>query len=150
MELNPSWETSSRSTIQEFSNVCIEPGGSFPSLQGPSTDSYPEPYQSSRLHAIRSLLRFSLILPSHLCPGLSSALFPSDFSTRILHAFRNYPMRSTCPVHLILLAIIVLIILDEEYKSLSPVLCSCLQPPITSYSPQLRLLPPSVFLHTSV
>jgi hypothetical protein len=41
-------------------------------------------------------------------------------------------MCTTCPAHLILLALITPIILDEEYKPCSSSLCSFLQPPFTS------------------
>jgi hypothetical protein len=41
-------------------------------------------------------------------------------------------MRTTCPAHLILLALITLTILGEEYKPCSSSLSSFLQPPVTS------------------
>jgi hypothetical protein len=47
-------------------------------------------------------------------------------------------MRATCPAHLILLALITLTILGEEYKP-----CSFLQPPVTS-----SLLGPNILLST--
>jgi hypothetical protein len=43
-------------------------------------------------------------------------LFPSGRHTNILSAFLLSPFRATCPEHLILLDLIVLIILAEEYK----------------------------------
>jgi hypothetical protein len=42
------------------------------------------------------------------------------------------PIRVTCPAHFILLALIALTILGEEYKPCSSSLCSFLQPPVTS------------------
>jgi hypothetical protein len=43
-------------------------------------------------------------------------LFPSGFPTNILHAFLFSPIRTTCPAHLILLDLIILITLGEKYK----------------------------------
>jgi hypothetical protein len=44
------------------------------------------------------------------------SLFPSGFSSNILYAFHFAPISPTCPAHLILLDLITLIILGEEYK----------------------------------
>jgi hypothetical protein len=51
-------------------------------------------------------------------------------------------MHATCPAHLILLALITLTILGEEYKPCSSSLFSFLQPPVTS-----SLLGPNILLH---
>jgi hypothetical protein len=61
-------------------------------------------------------LSLILILSFHIRLGLPSSLFLSGLPTKILHAFLFSPMRSTCPGHLILLDLIILIILGEEYK----------------------------------
>jgi hypothetical protein len=55
-------------------------------------------------------------LSTHLRLGLPSGLYPSDFPTNIIHAFVFASIRATCPVPLILLDLISLIILGEEYK----------------------------------
>jgi hypothetical protein len=61
-------------------------------------------------------LRSILVLSSYLCFGLPSSLFPSGFPTNILYEFLFSPIRATSPAHLILLDLITLIILGEEYK----------------------------------
>jgi hypothetical protein len=70
--------------------------------------------QSSPSHPIS--LRSILILPSHLHLGLLSGLLSSIFPINILYAFLLCPIHAACPAHLILLILIILIILGEDYK----------------------------------
>jgi len=60
--------------------------------------------------------RSIIIIFSHLHPGLLSGLFPSDFLTKTFYAFLMSPMRAICPIHLILLDLIIRMIFDEVYK----------------------------------
>jgi hypothetical protein len=94
----------------------MELEGSLPFSQKPSTGPYSEPDRSSPYHPIPSYLRSILILSIHLRLCLPSGLFPSGFPTDILYASLFSPIRATCPTHLILLDLIILIMLGEEYE----------------------------------
>jgi hypothetical protein len=72
------------------------------------------PIQSTTLNPISN--GSILMLSIHLRLYLPSALFPFGFPTNNLYSFLFSPIRATCPTHLILLDLIILIILTEEYK----------------------------------
>jgi hypothetical protein len=93
-------------------------------------------------------LRSILILPSHQCLGLRSGFFPSGFPAKILHVFFFSPRCATCPDHLILSDLIILIILGEDYKLWRSSLCSILQPPVTSSLFNLNILLSALFSNT--
>jgi hypothetical protein len=115
------------------------PEGSLPCSQEPSAVPWAKSIHFTSPYPIS--LRFILILSSHLRLGLSTELYPSGFSTKILHPLR--PMRAICPVHLILFGFIFLIILGEEYILWMSLLCKFLQPPVTS-----SLFGPNILLST--
>jgi len=52
------------------------------------------------MHPHPTYWRFTLILSSHLCLGLPSGLFPSDFHTKTLYTPLTSPIHATCPAHL--------------------------------------------------
>jgi hypothetical protein len=111
----------------------MEPEGPLPCSKDPSTLSQINPY-----HPISQ--RSILILSTHLRLGLPSGLFLSGFPTNTLCVFRFVPIRTTCPAHLILLDLIILIILGEEYMLRSSSMCIFLQPPVSSSLPYISFL----------
>jgi hypothetical protein len=70
--------------------------------------------QSTPSHPIS--LKSILILSTHLHLGLPSCIFPSGFPTNILYAFLVSHIHATCPAHLILLGLIILIMIRKEWK----------------------------------
>jgi hypothetical protein len=88
-------------------------------------------------------LRSILVLSTYLLLGLLSGLLPSGFPINNLYVFFVCLVRVTCPARLILLDLIILIIVGEEYKLWSSSLCSFLQPPVTS-----SLFGPNILLNT--
>jgi hypothetical protein len=64
----------------------MEPEGSLPCSQHPSTDPYPLS-QIDPVHTIASYLRSILILSTHLRLGIPSGLFRSGFPANILYTF---------------------------------------------------------------
>jgi hypothetical protein len=97
-----------------------------------STSPYPQPDQIQHIPAHLICQRSILILSTHLRLGLRSGLFHSRF-TQISypHSYSfSPPIHAAWPTHLILLALIILIILGEEYKSQSSSLCNFWQTPV--------------------
>jgi len=73
----------------------------------------------------------SILISCHLVLALPSGLFPSDFPSKILHAFLISAMRATYPARLILHNLSTVIMFGEEWKLWNSSLCSLLYSPST-------------------
>jgi hypothetical protein len=75
----------------------------------------------SQINPVRTttfyLCKIRLSLSTHLHLGLPSSLFHSDIPTNVMYAFLSSPTCAICSAYLIVLVLIILIILDQKYKS---------------------------------
>jgi hypothetical protein len=85
-------------------------------------------------------LRTTLILSSHLCPGLESGVLISRYPANYLLTFLSSPIRPACPSPFILRDLLTLITFSEGYRS----------PRYETSASVLPLPPSSVLISSSV
>ena len=127
MVQSPSWEANWFAASQEIPRISWNPKVHYHTHKRPPP--IPILGQPNPVH----------IPTSHLLEIHPNIIHPStprspqwSLSTKTLYTPLSSPIRATCPAHLILLDFITRTILGEEYRSLSPSLCSLLYSPVTS------------------
>jgi hypothetical protein len=147
MQQRPSWEANSFSASQEISHILWNPEVHYcihNSLPPVPILSQLNPVHVPPSHFFK--IHLNIIPPSMPGSAKWSPSLRSPYQNPVCTAL--FPIRATCPAHLILLDLITRIILGDEYRSLSSSLCSLLHSPVNSSLLGQNILLSTLFSNT--
>jgi hypothetical protein len=110
MEQSHNWEANSRSSAQDIFTIVRNPKVHSRIYKSHSLVLYPESIISHTLSLIHVLILCSRLMQ------FSQVTFSFLFLNKYFYTFFIFSMPATCPTHLILLDLTILIISDEEFE----------------------------------
>jgi hypothetical protein len=131
VEVSSSWEAANCAAAQELPSILWNPNVHFRVHKSPPL--IPILSQINPTHTVSSYLykiHFNIVHPP--TPWSSQWSLTFWFSHQYPICIHLLPIRATCHAQLILLNLIIVIILGEEYEFWISSFCSVLRPPVTS------------------
>ena len=103
MKQSPSWDAKRPTAIRVLPNIFCNPQFHYRTHSRPLSIAILSHISSAHASSSSNVLKFHLILFSHLRLGLPSCLFPWGLPPRTQYAPLKSPIRATCPAHIIFL-----------------------------------------------
>ena len=117
MKQSPSWDAKRPRASRKLPHILSNPKFHYSFHKHPPSVAILSQINPAHASSSSNVLKFHLILFSHLRLGFPSGLFPSGLPPRTLYAPLKPPIRATCLAHLILLDVVTRMIFGEKYRS---------------------------------